>query len=908
MSQGWRPALRMARREIRRAPGRSLFTWLMIFLPVTAICAIQIVLASNSISDAEWLDLKLGGAQAVLTQTGAAFKPDYTNPGQTISGGDQEGESGSGGGSTTAKPVPGWGDSVEQQRDATVGLINRTVVALTLSTLVRGESGRSIEALGVDFADSKAAGFVHDLRGRVPQSATEALVSPSGIAAGIPSSGPVTLTRADGTAATFTIVGTARADFTGPVQLVTAPQAHPDRVLFFVFGGAPLGWDEAAQLASYGFEVTSRELHAHPPEGWSPGNYEQVQLFFGFLITAAALLEVALVVGPAFAIGAAHQRRGLALAATNGATTGHLRRAAVGQALLLGLSAAVLGTAAGTGVGAIAYGMLAGDPGQSHGPLEFPLLELGLVLGLGTLTAIASALVTSRGLGRLDLVSALRGSVRPAPPRRGAPVVGGLLTGAGLAGVWLAIRMPDAVYPWVWTASGLAVLIGSILTVPWLLRLASRFAGRAPISVRMALRDTARQHGRATSTVAAVLAGSLILAAVWTLYSSSNANDARRYHASLPMGQAAFTPEGDGGAAMLAAAKSAALGTEPGLQVTVLSALDNVSESEGGGSKRGFAALRGGCTVEQTAAPDTPPECSSLGGGWYGDAILSGSVDDLVTAFGLDAAQRNALAAGTLLVVTDPPPDATATGISPDQWARTDIVDGHVRFVDGTDSPVVYSVPAQALPASVLERGAVRFRYGAIISSGGAEKLGWRESFSWLQFADPSGPISPASEQRLNAVLKPWMTDPDAWYAGIDVERGFEPTEQPVLLGVTAILILLLLVAAVTSTVLSTNELRPFLGTFAAVGASPGLSRRLAGVQGAVLAGFGCVLGAAIGSFVAAPLAVLSTAETHSNSPLPPLIAFPWLLIAMLVVATPAVAGLTAALCTPSRTTLAKRA
>jgi putative ABC transport system permease protein len=906
MSNGWRPALRMARREIRRAPGRSLFTWLMIFVPVTAICAIQVVLASNALSDTEWLDLKLGSAQAVLTQTGSAFEPSYSNPGQTLYGGDQEGESGTGEGST-AKPVPGWGTSVEQQRDATAALLNRTVVALTLSTLVRGDSGRQLDILGADFSDLKAAGFVHDLRGQPPRDTTQALVSPSGLAAGIPSSGTVTLTRSDGTPTTVTIVGTAQAQFDGPVQLISVPETKPDRVLFYVFGGAPLGWDEAVRLAGYGFQVTSRELNAHPPKDWSPGNSAQVQLFFGTLITMAALLEVALVVGPAFAIGAAHQRRSLALAAANGATTSQLRKAAVGQAVLLGVSAAALGTAVGSGVGALAYPMVATDPNQTHGPLEFPLLQLGLLLGLGTLTAIVSALVTSRGLGRLDLVSALRGSVRPAPPRRGAPIVGGLMVGAGLAGVWLAIKLPDAVYPWAWTASALAVLVGSILAVPWLLRLASRFSGRTPISVRMALRDTARQHGRATSTVAAVLAGSLILAAVWTMYASGNANSARRYHPTLPLGQATLQLADQASPESLAAAKAAALGVEPGMRVSVLSELNGSPDEADGTSDRGFIALRTGCTAEQAATPDTPSECTSLGGGWYGDGILAGSVDDLTTAFSLDPGQRAAVEAGKLLAVTEAPPDATATGITSDQWARTDIVDGRVRFIAGAEPSKVYSVPAQALPSSVLERGAVRTRYGAIISADAAKKLGWRTSYTWLQLADPSGPISADQEKRLNTALAAWMEDPDASWAGIQVERGFQPGDETLLFGVTATLILLLLVAAVTATVLSTNELRPYLATFAAVGASPGLSRRLSAVQGTLLAGIGCVLGVAIGSFVAGPLAAVSTAEVQSNSPLPPLIAFPWLLIAALVVATPAVAGATAALCTPSRTTLAKR-
>ena len=43
------------------------------------------------------------------------------------------------------------------------------------------------------------------------------------------------------------------------------------------------------------------------------------------------------------------------------------------------------------------------------------------------------ALVAARGLGRLDLVSALRGSLRPPRERRGAPVWGASLVVTGLA-------------------------------------------------------------------------------------------------------------------------------------------------------------------------------------------------------------------------------------------------------------------------------------------------------------------------------------------------------------------------------------------------------------------------------------------------------------------------------------------
>ena len=67
------------------------------------------------------------------------------------------------------------------------------------------------------------------------------------------------------------------------------------------------------------------------------------------------LIITALLVGPAFAVSAARQRRTLALAASNGASTAVLRRTVLAQALVLGTASALLGVllgvAAARGVG-----------------------------------------------------------------------------------------------------------------------------------------------------------------------------------------------------------------------------------------------------------------------------------------------------------------------------------------------------------------------------------------------------------------------------------------------------------------------------------------------------------------------------------------------------------------------------
>jgi len=882
---GWAMALLMARRDVRRDWGRSLFVWLMIVLPIGVIAALLVVVASNTISAAERLDLKLGTAHSVLTQVGYGFQASWDGYGTASSGGKD----------VEPRPIPGWGNTVAEHQDAVAALIGRPAVAVTETYLEFGKGQVTTTLLGIDPESGES--MFKLISGRNPQTSSEALVTPNGMAAGLPASGTVTLVR-DGVARTVTIVGIADAHLDGLVELVGLPEADADRISFFVAAGTPLAWTEAQNLAGYGFETASRGIAADPPSGQEFHPSELGGPFLTWMVILAAMIEVALVVGPAFAIGAARQRRGLALAASNGASIAQLRRSALGQALLLGVSGATLGAALGAGVGVLVWQRMASEPTELHGPLEVPWTQLAGVLALGTLTAVAAALVTARGLARLDLVGSLRGSLRSAPVRKGAPVLGGVLVGAGLVGVWLAMLVAPEWRFLLWTVSALAVLIGVLLCVPALLGVAARLAGGAPMGVRMALRDTSRQRGRATSTVAAILAGGLILGTVWTLVLSFEADAARRYQPSMPLGQASLYFGGESAAGL----RQVIADIDPVLRTY------QVGQADGRGSDpedpQSFAALRPGCTTD-----DLPAEagaCASLSsdGGWYGQGILIAKVDELTELFGLDASQRKELAAGKLLVATDTHPNL---GDGEANWAEHQIVNGAITFAYATipeSGPTQFElveVPASPVAWAVIERGASVQWNGALISSESAANLGWVSRSNELRIVDPRGAISPELEARLKQAITPWGNA-----LSLSVERGYQSQPQPVLWGVTATLVLLAVVAAVIATVMSTIELRPFLGTFAAIGAGPGLSRRLAATQAVLLGVIGTTLGCGIGAVVAVPLATSVTGRTDGF--MPPVVDFPWLLMAGLVLGIPALAAIVAALCVPARPMLVRRA
>jgi putative ABC transport system permease protein len=437
---GWRLALRMARRDVVRDRGRSGFVWLMIVIPIAAFAGSQVILASQDISAAEHLDLRLGSAHTRLTYKGVPFTPDLDPLRHAVAPSDL--------GSTPeeglAPTLPVWGETTAEREAALAVHTGQSALGLRLGTSRTGIAGDgdSIVVLDLDASRAAAAGMVTLTSGRFPAAAGEVLVTPAGEALGLPESGTVDVRPDQHTPATWQVVGTADLRFDQTVYLISWPESITGEPGFLLFGENAITWADAEAFAKLGFETTSRGIAANPPSG-HPELAPSTNLYYGGLFGAGALLQVALLVGPAFAIGANRQRRSLALAACNGASVRQLRRTAVGQAVLLGATATVTGTVGGTLLGIALWPAFSADPSSFHGPLDIPLPFLDVILLLGVLTALIAALIPTRGLGRLDVAAALRGSTRSATPTRGSgrlrAILGAVCVAAGTALTWLSV-------------------------------------------------------------------------------------------------------------------------------------------------------------------------------------------------------------------------------------------------------------------------------------------------------------------------------------------------------------------------------------------------------------------------------------------------------------------------------------
>ena len=158
--RGWRPALRIARRELLRAKGRTALVLFMVLLPVTAVVCLSTLLRTNDISPVESLPRELGSASARLEHTGSVMEqhPDS----QPSSGFDN-----------VPVPTPA---QLRAALPADSGLLEvRTAHAD--ERIEVGDRRRRVALVAVDLRKPELTGPFRVLSGRAPAGADEVAVS-----------------------------------------------------------------------------------------------------------------------------------------------------------------------------------------------------------------------------------------------------------------------------------------------------------------------------------------------------------------------------------------------------------------------------------------------------------------------------------------------------------------------------------------------------------------------------------------------------------------------------------------------------------------------------------------------------------------------------------------------------------
>ncbi|MCX5212007.1 ABC transporter permease [Kitasatospora sp. NBC_00240] len=963
----WRAALRIARRDALRAKGRSALIIAMIALPVVGVTAADVVARSSRLTPQESATRLMGGADAYLSTVRAGWRLEQAptpDPATTLVL-SQHGP----------KPVPTEQESARSAQPLDRLLTEALPVGARLLpvespagyTLTSTTAGQGrVQAWGLDLADPLARGITTLREGDWPGApyevaATTEFLAESGLSVG-------RSTTLAGTHQALRI--TAAVEYPGDlkaVRLVGRPgelggllataenraeqnsAGGPTDFLVSLPAGAAFGWEDVQRANTYGFTVASRAVLADPPPDGAVPLFRDTPLSgaadtdalksstIAATVVGMALLEIVLLAGPAFAVGARRSRRHLGLVAAGGGDRGHIRGVVLGGAVVLAGTGALAGTVLGALAVALGRPWLEVRSGARFGHFALEPLDLLGVLAIGVVTGLLAAIVPAVQAGRQPVVAALTGRAAARPPAIWIPVAGVLVAGAGTC-LALFGALEGSRTRVVMLGSVIAEL-GLVACTPWFVSLLGRLARALPLGPRLALRDAARNRGRSAPAVAAVMAAVAGAVAVLTFQTSGDAGDRADYAAAAPSGAVVLqtqqvsptsvtavtaVPAGTSAASVAAAASDQAaddlrrtveravpgLGVRADLRDLTYGACDGRPGSFCGSVKLtvpaenacppalGAAGPWGTVRLDVAEArrllaedprcrPSTPAPQNVR-------EVITGDANVLRNLLGVDdPAAVQALAAGRAVVLD---PHFVKDGTVPLQLTRY-----------GADGPGGNQLSTVSLPAFAVRAQVPAAR--AVLSPAAAEAAGLTPTTYESVWLPPHAPGA-ADEQRANAAVVAHGAG-----AKLSVERGYRSTYgDATLLGLAIAASAVAIAAAGIATGLAATDSRGDLATLAAVGAAPGIRRRLSGFQCATVAALGAVLGALAG-FV--PAAAVQRVENLAVRPwvdatggirlgTHPLVV-PWPYLAALVLGLPLLAWVVAAGFTRSRVALTRR-
>ena len=890
-------AIRIARRDARRYKWRSALIVVMVGLPVLLLTGGITLVSTQDVSLAESVPIVMGSAQARIAGGGGSRVVQSADPRSSRSGGPT---------GSDARAVPGFaresGWTTSKVRKLTGGRVIQTLDSWMRVTL--GDRRPRMPVLGIDARDPLARGMTDLLSGRWASTPSEIVVTKAGIANGLPQQGTLTSAGPDGKPRQLTVVGvaTGQTSYGQPFlvalpDLVTSLSVMDGLTPAFLVGRTdPVTWSDVRAMNDYGLLVQSREVFLNPPPATeldpqiaqTVGSNQRRNDLVLLLAAVGLFIETTLLAGPAFAVSAARQRRSLALAASNGAEVRQLRRYVLGQAVVLGVVSAAVAVVAG--VLLTLAGLTwwkAGHADFATGPFEVSWPRVVGVFICAVVASVVAALLPAKGMARLDIVSVLAGRSGDGRVRRGLPAIGVVvMVISGLAifwGVASGSKGGIGLREYLVVGGSVGLVLGCLMVIPALLAVVGRLGTHLALPLRLAARDTARQRGRSTPAVAAIMAAVAVLTALSIAEASYDRKRESTYQPQGPMGAGIIMLLGEDaneqGVRSVTKRFAPQLVMEPVGQVVDTAATPKIR------SKVSWVTpVPRTCTEAEVWARLNPDggvrstSCESLVSAESG--VQVGSLSSLAAVLPLSIPQRAVLQRGGALIT-----DATL------------VRDGRVSYIAGTgtgpgDQPGATTTAKitqrTSLPAVVVNpqllRANSRGFFSAWILPETATRLGWPVRITSLDLSSPTGTISPEEERAVADRLGDEYT--------LTVERGYQNESRLILLILFSVAGLLVLIASLISTALSLAESQNDMATLAAVGATRHTRRGVAASQALVVAACGCLLGVGVGLVpgIAStwPLTVRAISATRQTAPM---IEIPWLALLGLVLLIPLLAA-----------------
>ncbi len=343
-------------------------------------------------------------------------------------------------------------------------------------------------------------------------------------------------------------------------------------------------------------------------------------------LATIGMLLIALVAVGGFTVLAQRRLRSLGMLGALGATDKNIRLVVRVNGVLVGVTGALAGTLLGLAAWLAYRPRLESSAHHLIGVFQLPWIVIGPAMALAVVATYFAAARPARSVTRIPIVAALSG--RPAPPkqvhRSAVPGVVLFVAAAALLSYSGKSEANGGGAPEL--VGGIVLLFAAIiLLAPFCLVLLARSGRRAPIAVRLALRDLARYRARSGSALAAISLGVFIAALVCVLTAQRYGNVLDYAGPNVASNQViVYTPNNGPGGGGPGGSGTSGTASTPQAQAAVA---------------YGIASALGSHDVTELEQASATLQHAAAGRSWSGPVYVA--TPQLLQAFGIKAADVN---------------------------------------------------------------------------------------------------------------------------------------------------------------------------------------------------------------------------------------------------------------------------
>lgn len=861
----WRLAARLARREVRRRPGRTFLVALLVAVPILAMTVGSILVRSDT--DEAGFARRFGTADIALTQF------SYIN---------EDGDS---------QALPDVATLAE-------GLVpdgTTSTQILEVYTTVSAPDAEPLFVVATRFDPESPItnGIFEVSSGELPTADDDVLLHPSvakDLDVGV--GDRLVLDRPDRTL-TVTGIGRAASDHNNPIMLFGAldPADLRDSAVKTAIdlpaGVNPYSFLESVLAANSEENRDQQNINVElRSEGWyndggGIANAENEALAWGWVIGVLALAALGVIIAAAFATSARRQLATVGQLAANGASPRLIRRTLSLQGTWSGVAGALAGIVIGVGLFLLGTPIIELIAGRSWSNTTIRPFDLLVLLITGSAAATIAALLPARSLANTSVLQALAGR-RPIRPVRARTVTAGIACfGAGIFLLAVAAAAGEAnsgggggddnLFALVAVLGGVGVLAGMCLASPIAITASTAVASRLSASWKLSGRSLYRTRWRSAAVVTAIGVAGAFAVVAGTL--AGGLDDQTDEGATdMPYNQAILRTN-------IGGELTDASATDPKVLREVRSVMAPAAESMMYGID-----LPQPSEKQYSAAFEAAE--SRGGGGFVTSYDIAIADETLLDGMGLSATDREML------------DEVGAMAL----WRYGFGVDDGPSFDDSDTETLRLLGPGTEFEFDVglFQDNASRNGVASIVmTEATADDLGLDVIPIGIRF---NGDESLTASQRRQldairfdtAIVDSWIVgDEPADYSSVENNRGFwidyqyvnyTPSKALVQAAIAGAALLLVLVVIAIGLSLAAAESRDERNTLIAVGASPKTLRRRSATTATLLAVTGGVLAVPTGLIPVA--VVMRTVDTP--------VTVPWMSILVLIVVIPIIVGIIA--------------